>query len=90
MFVNFLNYVVSEDYVKISNPTAKYFMCLGLELGFGSQGAITTLNVGGVCMLNWYFIHKYTESSLTSVGYCYVINVGMKLKSCLLKVSDDF
>ena len=54
---HFPNYViVSEDYVKVSNSTSKYFMCLGLEPGFGSQGAITTLNVAGVCISNSYLL----------------------------------
>ena len=35
------------DYKKVSDPT-ETFDCLGVEVGFGPNGAITTLNVEGV------------------------------------------
>ena len=58
-------------------------MCLGLELGFGSQGAITTLNVGGVCMPNSYLfinVQKVIQCDRNEIIMLCV----------LMEVSDDF
>ena len=42
------------DYKRITRPT-ETFVCLDAEIGFGVNGAITTLNIDGVCLTQFFF-----------------------------------
>ena len=37
------------DYKRVTRPT-QTFVCLDAEIGFGVNGAITTLSIDGVCL----------------------------------------